>query len=472
MKLITASLLLFLLFSALQAQVISRKGKDKAVFFAVEDYSQATGWKKLKFPIQESERLAKVLRDDFGFETEVIKNPTKIDIFNKLNELRTKKYASDDQLLLFFSGYGVVQEDSLGYFITREVRATHVEAEGLPYVQLKPKINRIGCQHILLMIDACHSGSLFIEERNDPFKKPKWMREQSLSELRKAKITQLMNKETYRYGMTSGAIHETTPDHSAFAWAFYNGLLQVQRNGQAYTTLKHIWRENMTTIKPLPQQGKYSATHIAYSSFFFFSNNAPDSIVFKERVLQGKVMLTNYWKYGDLYVDEQLQRQLKVGAVEFELPIGTHRFEIRQGGQMKWQKTALIREGLTKLETATSNREIFSNGDTKRDFPKAPKMVYVKGGRFTMGCTVEQENCYDREKPVHQVQLNSYWMGETEVTKEEFCTFLNSYGSNKVLSGIYEGEIMVFDQDEYHQGIKDGTHWKVVAGYEKYPILL
>lgn len=42
-------------------------------------------------------------------------------------------------------------------------------------------------------------------------------------------------------------------------------------------------------------------------------------------------------------------------------------------------------------------------------------MVKVHGGTFTMGATEEQAN--DNEKPVHQVSLSNYWIGQTEVTQ-------------------------------------------------------
>ena len=47
------------------------------------------------------------------------------------------------------------------------------------------------------------------------------------------------------------------------------------------------------------------------------------------------------------------------------------------------------------------------------------KMVAVEGGTFTMGATEEQgSDAYGSEKPVHQVTLSSYSIGQTEVTQE------------------------------------------------------
>lgn len=46
-------------------------------------------------------------------------------------------------------------------------------------------------------------------------------------------------------------------------------------------------------------------------------------------------------------------------------------------------------------------------------------MVYVEGGTFTMGATDEQgSDAGNDEKPAHEVTLDGYYIGETEVTQE------------------------------------------------------
>ena len=46
------------------------------------------------------------------------------------------------------------------------------------------------------------------------------------------------------------------------------------------------------------------------------------------------------------------------------------------------------------------------------------QMVRVEGGSFTMGCTPEQENCNDDEKPTRRVQVDSFEISKYEVTQE------------------------------------------------------
>lgn len=56
------------------------------------------------------------------------------------------------------------------------------------------------------------------------------------------------------------------------------------------------------------------------------------------------------------------------------------------------------------------------------------QMIRVEGGSFLMG----SNDGYDREKPIHQVTLNSYCIGETEVTQELWETVMGSNPSEFV----------------------------------------
>jgi len=54
-------------------------------------------------------------------------------------------------------------------------------------------------------------------------------------------------------------------------------------------------------------------------------------------------------------------------------------------------------------------------------------MVRVDGGTFWMGATAEQvDDATSYEKPVHQVSLNAYYIGETEVTQELWNVVMGS----------------------------------------------
>jgi len=74
---------------------------------------------------------------------------------------------------------------------------------------------------------------------------------------------------------------------------------------------------------------------------------------------------------------------------------------------------------VTLLVFLLLNRE----SKSKSDIP----MVFVEGGTFTMGCTSEQgDDCWDNEKPAHQVSLSSFYIGQYEVTQMQWKAVMDN----------------------------------------------
>jgi len=48
------------------------------------------------------------------------------------------------------------------------------------------------------------------------------------------------------------------------------------------------------------------------------------------------------------------------------------------------------------------------------------EFVWVPGGCYQMGCGSWQSDCMDEEKPVHEVCVDGFWMGKTEVTQGQW----------------------------------------------------
>ena len=64
-----------------------RTGKDLAVFFAVEKYQNGS-LTNLQNPVKNAREIAATLQSRFGFETEVLENPTQAQIIAKLTILK------------------------------------------------------------------------------------------------------------------------------------------------------------------------------------------------------------------------------------------------------------------------------------------------------------------------------------------------------------------------------------------------
>lgn len=57
------------------------------------------------------------------------------------------------------------------------------------------------------------------------------------------------------------------------------------------------------------------------------------------------------------------------------------------------------------------------------------KYVWIPAGTFQMGCSPDDSECDDDEKPAHQVTLSKgFWLGQTEVTVGAYKRFVRSAG--------------------------------------------
>jgi formylglycine-generating enzyme required for sulfatase activity len=84
---------------------------------------------------------------------------------------------------------------------------------------------------------------------------------------------------------------------------------------------------------------------------------------------------------------------------------------------------------LAEREKLTGNRIVFEVRARTTD-KTGIEMVFVKGGTFTMGCTSEQSDCDDDEKPAHQVTVSDFRMGKYEVTQKQWTEIIGSNPSS------------------------------------------
>lgn len=156
--------LFFLLTVTLSAQV----RRDYAVFFVAARYD--AGWPGLAEAPGEIAALKMELENNYGFKVEVVEDATKTTILQTLHRYKTKKYGSKDQLLMYFSMHGVLeQRNKKGYLIPKDgLFKDPAYATWLSYHQVAEVADSIPCKHILLALDAAYAGDFGVDKRKRP----------------------------------------------------------------------------------------------------------------------------------------------------------------------------------------------------------------------------------------------------------------------------------------------------------------
>jgi formylglycine-generating enzyme len=93
--------------------------------------------------------------------------------------------------------------------------------------------------------------------------------------------------------------------------------------------------------------------------------------------------------------------------------------------------------------------------------------IQVASSTFRMGDTWSGGDA--DESPVRSVTLNGFYISKCEITSKQYATFLNAYGSDKVKSGEFAGQTMIYVNARSIQ--KVGTLWQAAAGFDNFPVI-
>lgn len=210
------------------------QGRFHAVLFAAQHYVfDGRGVDDLEWPIDEAKQLAKVLKEQYGFNVTIHEDPDHTTMVKALERLRG--LTCDDHVVVFFAGHGSYDPATRkGYWLPVNAdpgnRSDHFKTSDL--------IDHLGAWsagHVLVLSDACYGGSIFNAEEDfeDIGARPT-----------DADLKDLWGKPS-RHVMTSGKI-EPVPDESVFFQHFLGRLKSHQRT---YLDIAALYASVLDDIK-------------------------------------------------------------------------------------------------------------------------------------------------------------------------------------------------------------------------------
>ncbi len=237
-----------------------RKGKDYALLFAAHTYDH---WNDLLYPLLDAKSLRTDLEDIYGFQIELIENPTEAEVLEVLDRYAQKEYAPEDQLLIFFAGHGYFNEGfKIGYLVAQDTQRPDDSGRLLSYLShsyFRDIIDNMPCKHILLMLDTCYSGTFDeqIAMRGEGDNLPE--------ELSSRDIRRKLKYMTRRYLASGGK--EEVPDNSPFIRALLKALRSKGGNDKVLT-IEEILINLKEIENPKPCSDEFG--HNDPDSDFFF----------------------------------------------------------------------------------------------------------------------------------------------------------------------------------------------------------
>ena len=414
----------------LSAQSPARTGKDYAIFFYVTDFDDK-GWEQLPETRVEVNAIASELETNYGFKVEIVPNPTKQGILDKITEVNGRRYGEEDQVLFFFSTHGYFSKDTdRGYLVPKDGKSNDLYGRSwISYDDLGSYITLNPSKHILVGLDACYSGAFGDRYKGKPEDTPGASTADCATQISRA-----LSYDSRLY-FTSGSRDQRTPAKSLFADRWLRTLRQGAEKGLIRT---NDLRYQLSTIEnPLPEGGSFTSKHKAGGDFIFVHKTscAP--------TFTPKVDPNQYnQRQEDINAYNAIKNNPTISncqAYLTDFPRGDFRQEVAQQLQQLQDEQEWQYATLKGTKAAYQNYlQLYPNGlhaNEARQRINAPvtttptvkppdHMVFVQGGPFEMGDVFGDGE--SREKPTHSVTVSDFYMGRHEITVSEFSQFIAS----------------------------------------------
>ncbi len=113
-------------------------------------------WPPLHNAVRDAEAVGRVLREQYGFDVFQISNPTRVGMLSEIAKLSELPGPRGDDLFVFlFAGHGAREQP---YLVPIDAGAQGINQIG--YAELLDRIDGLGFQHSLVLLDCCYSGFL------------------------------------------------------------------------------------------------------------------------------------------------------------------------------------------------------------------------------------------------------------------------------------------------------------------------
>ena len=204
--------------------VIAAPARKLALIIANDTYENAA-FPALKTPLADAEAIAAVLRQRFGFATEIdggqgrldlfLRNATKAQVQEMLFQLR-RRLTAEDQLLIYYAGHGENDPDLGAYWVPVDGQPDS-DFSWIDANEITRELKRMNAASVLVISDSCYAGGLSRGSKNAD--SGTQGRERYLAKASRLKARQLMasgGEEPVEDGGGAG--------HSVFAKALIDAL--------------------------------------------------------------------------------------------------------------------------------------------------------------------------------------------------------------------------------------------------------
>ena len=435
-------------------------GRYYALVIGNQNYRHLT---KLKTPLADATEVARVLKEKYGFEVELLLDATRVQMMDTKDRLRNKLNREQDNLLIYYAGHGYLdREGDVAYWQPIDAKKNNTSA-WFRTSNITSLVKVIRAKHVMIVADSCYSGSLLTRDTGAKL----------ASGMDRNEWLKRMQGRRSRTALTSGAEEPVSDagggEHSVFAKAFLDVLNDNQKivdGDSLFDQIKHLVILNADQT---PQYGDIKMTGHERGDFLFVPKGIQVAGLWgtKKQSLKSDLFRGGSLVKVSISPIEEEYKAKNNARIRQKPNVNSSQLGTLKKGSSIWVAGKVLDQPWYLVETpdgngqgyvfsslltpstigATNNSiEVSKNGDTHTDSIIGMQFISVKPGCFQMGSDVGQRD----EKPVHRVCLSAYGLGKYEVTQAQWKKVMgnnhpsNYKGSSKPVEGVSWDDVQSF----------------------------
>ncbi|MBI5047341.1 MAG: SUMF1/EgtB/PvdO family nonheme iron enzyme [Deltaproteobacteria bacterium] len=412
------------------SSVASPDAKYHALIIGSNNYKYLP---KLKTAISDAKAVENILKSQYGFETKLLIDAPRKDILSAINDFR-KKLGSKDNLLIYYAGHGEFDKTAdRAYWLPVEAQRDD-PVDWISATDITDNIKRIASKHILIVSDSCYSGTLTRAAAGDLSTKGE--RNEYIK-----KMTERSSRTLMASGGNEPVADEGSGGHSVFASALLKSLEEFsQKNTFTAEELFHSRLKAMVAGKSeqVPEYNDIRNSGHEGGDFVFQLVSSKKEEPLSAEVSEEMKKLQEEKERLKKEKEDLEQKKASAEISEERKKLQKEEERLKREREELEQKKALmeekkrLEEERQKLEKEKAEIAMAAphkvgeavTSKTYKDSSTGMELVYVKGGCYQMGDSFGDGR--SNEKPIHEVCVDDFYIGQYEVTQKEWREVMGS----------------------------------------------
>ena len=135
-------------------------GRRYAVVIGNDDYENL---RDLSTAVKGAETVDQLLRERYGFETQLLINARRKEILDAFAELRPR-LTDDDYVLIYYAGHGEQdrRDEDVSYWLGVDARSNEMalSADGINSYEISHNVKAMPAKHVMIIADSCYAGAM------------------------------------------------------------------------------------------------------------------------------------------------------------------------------------------------------------------------------------------------------------------------------------------------------------------------